>query len=160
MITKPSFVLAFLFISLSAIVVSGQGRPEWIGQVEETLKREEPLWKIGEGLVNDSGASYGESFRLTKGAQTGAVQIEVYYILTNPDETFSGLVTATDNIHGKRQKKTKLDNIGTEAYMWAGSNAGGYATVMFKKDRTFVTVFVPGKATAQRFAKHVANTLP
>jgi hypothetical protein len=160
MITKALFVSAFLFISHPAIVVSGQGRPEWIGQVKEALKREEPLWKIGEGLVNDSGASYGESFRLTKGAQTGAVQIVVYYILTNPEETFSGLVTATDNINGKRQTKTKHDGIGTEAYMWAGSNAGGYATLIFKKDRTFVTVFLPGKATAQRVAKLVASQIP
>ncbi len=152
--------LALLLVSLSAVEVSGQGRPGWIGRVEDTLRREEPLWKIGDRLVNDQGASYTESIRLKKGPSTGAVQMTVYYILTNPEETFTGLVTATDNIHGKRKKKTRLDGIGTEAYMWPGRNAGDYATVMFKKDKTFVEVFMPGKATAQRVAKHIAGQIP
>ena len=157
---KFFFAFAFVIISLSTLGIRGQGRPEWLGRFEDTLKAKEKLWKIDNRLVNADGSLYSESFRLKKGAFTGAVQIQAYYILENPDETFTGLVLASDNIMGKRQTKTKLEGLGTEAYMWSGNNADDYTTVFFKKDKIFVTVFMPGRATAQRFAKHVASQIP
>lgn len=157
---RTIFILTVVILFVPITGVVAQGRPDWMVQVENTLKQKETAWQIGPGLVNDTGASYSESFRLKKGAFTASVQITAYYILENPDETFTGLVTASDNIMGKRQKKTTLEGLGTEAYMWSGSNADDYTTVFFKKDKIFVTVFMPGRATAQRFAKHVASHIP
>ncbi len=152
-------ILAFVITFLSTTGAFAQGRPEWIGQVKQTLKQKETAWKIEDGLLNDSEVMYEESFRFKKGAFTGVVEIDVYYILTNPEETFGGIVTVTDNL-SKREKKTKLPGLGDEGYMWTSSNAGDYTKILFKKDKTFVSIWLPGRALAQRVAKHVAAHMP
>lgn len=162
MLQKLLNLTPIILLLLSTGLVFGQGRPEWIGRLEDTIKTKEPQWKIGEGLVtNDDPALYSESIRLTRAGVTGAVQISEYRILTNPIETFQGLVTASDNIQ-KRSTKTRLTGLGDEAYMWAGTNASAnaHATVFFRKGKTYVTVFLPGKVAAQRFAKHVFDHMP
>jgi len=159
MMIRKICTLALVIFFLSVTGAYAQGRPEWIAKVSETIKLKEPTWKIGEGLVNDQGASYTESIRLTKGGVTGAIEMTSYSILTNPEETFTGLVTVTDNLTRKSRKKVKLAGLGDEGYMWAG-NAADHATVFFKKDRVFVTVFLPGRANAERFARLVASHIP
>jgi len=153
-----ALVLVVLFLSVTGGFA--QGRPAWIGQVEQTLKQKETAWKIGDGLINDHGATmYEESFLFKKGALTGVVEIDVYYVLTNPEETFGGLVTVTDNL-SKRAKKTKLAGLGDEGYMWTSSDRNDYTKILFKKDITFVSIWLHGRATAQRVAKHVAAHIP
>ena len=156
---RTLFILTLVIIFLSVTVAFAQGRPEWVVQVKQTLKQKETAWKIEDGLLNDSGALYEESFLFKKGAFTGVVEIDVYYVLTNPEETFGGLVTLTDNL-SKREKKTKLPGLGDEGYMWTSGNASDYTKIMFKKDKTFVSIWLPGRALAQRVAKHVAAHMP
>ncbi len=155
---KTIFTLGLVIAFLSATGALAQGRPEWMAKVGETIRLKEPAWKIGDGLVNDQGASYTESIRLTKGGVTGAIQMTSYSILTNPEETFTGLVTVTDNLT-RKSRKMKLAGLGDEGYMWAGA-AADHTTVFFKKDRVFVTVFLPGRANAERFARLVASHIP
>ncbi|MEO8042922.1 MAG: hypothetical protein ABI646_09955, partial [Acidobacteriota bacterium] len=96
---------------------------------------------------------------LTKNGVTGAIEISEYIVLVNPIETFRGLVTANDNmIKGARKKE--LSGLGDEAYIWASANPNAHATVFFRKGKTYVAVFLPGKLAAQRFAKHVADNMP
>ena len=149
--------LALLFLGVTASI--GQGRPEWIGRLETTFKTKEPQWKLGKGLVNEMPDQYSESFRLTKAGVTGAVQITAYTTLSNPIETFHGLVTVKDNLT-RNTKKTTLTGLGDEGFMWASANPNAHATVFFRKGKTYVTVFLPGKVAAQRFAKHVADHMP
>ncbi|MEP6704765.1 MAG: hypothetical protein ABJB34_08165 [Acidobacteriota bacterium] len=156
---KTKFILTLGILFLSATVAFGQGRPEWIGQLESTIRQKEPQWKIGDHLVsNDAPEIYSESFRLTKAGVTGAVEITIYTVLINPIETFHGLVTANDNM--MRQRKTVLSGLGDEGYMWAGARPTDHVTVFFRKGKTYVSVFLPGKAAARRFAKHVADHMP
>jgi hypothetical protein len=152
-----TFALVLLF--LSSGVVYGQGRPEWIGKVETTIRQKEPQYKFGEGLIDEAADHYSESFRLTRRGVTGAIQITAYSILINPIETFRGLVAANDHFM-KRSRKTTLTGLGDEAYMWADANPNAHATVFFRKGKTYVTVFLPGKTAAQRFAKYVADHMP
>jgi hypothetical protein len=152
-------VSSILFLLLSTALAFGQGRPAWIAKVEDTIKLKEPAWKIGDHLVDDQGASYSESFRLTKGGVTGMIQITSYSILSNPIETFEGHVIAKDNIM-KSSRKIKVAGLGDEGYLWPGRNANDFAEVFFRKGQTYVTVFLPGPSTAQRFAEHVAANMP
>jgi hypothetical protein len=158
MITR---IFIFAAMVLSVFIANGvaQSRHEWIGKVKETIKLEEPAWKIDGSIVNNDGAHYAESIRVKKGSYTGVVEITVYDILTNPEETFTGLVTVRDNL-SRRQKKTRIEGLGDEAYMWAGSNADDYTSIYFKKDKTFVSIYLPGRTTAQRIAKHVGAKIP
>lgn len=148
--------LVFVFLVSDAI---GQERPPWLARVDDTIRLKEAAWKAGERLVNDQGGSYTEGTRFTKGGVTGLVQITSYSVLTNPQETFGGCVIANDNIkrHGK---KVKLLGLGDEAYLWPGPKPHDFAEVLFRKGRTFVIVFLPGRVTAERFARHVASHIP
>lgn len=157
--TKTNIVLTLVILFMGASDLFGQERPEWIGQFEKTIKAKEPQWKVAKGHINAAPDHYGESFRLTRAGVSGGIQISAYTILTNPDETFQGLVTIKDNLT-KRATKTKLSGIGDEAYMWASRDPNAHATVFFKKGKTYVTVFLPGKAAAQRFAKYAADLIP
>lgn len=152
-------VTSILFLLVSTGLAYGQGRPDWIAKVEDTIKLKEPAWKIGDHLIDDQGASYTESFRLTKGGVTGMIQITSYSILSNPIETFEGHVIAKDNMN-KHGRKVELAGVGDEGYVWPGRNADDFAEAFFRKGKTYVTVFLPGPGTAQRFAKHVAANMP
>ena len=154
--TLSLFAIVILF---SAAAVFGQGRPAWIAKADETIKVKEPAWKSGERLVNDQGASYTEGIKFTKGGVTGLVQITSYSILENPEETFEGHVIAKDNIN-RKGRKVKLIGLGDDGYIWPGRAANDFAEVFFRKGSTFVLVFLPGRATAERFARHVASQIP
>jgi hypothetical protein len=155
---KKASIFAIVFLSVAVQSAMAQGKPAWISNVETAIKQKEPTLKMGGHLTDENPSSYSESFKLNQGRLTGSVEITIYKILSNPDETFSGRVTVYDNL--LRSKKSKLTGIGDEAYMWAGNNADDYATVFFRKGKTFISVFLPGKATAQRVAKLVASQIP
>ena len=155
---KKALIFAIVILSFSAVSAVAQGKPAWISDVETAIKQKEPTLKIGAHLADENPSSYSESFKLQKSGLTGSVEITIYKILSNPEETFGGRVTVFDNL--LRIKRSKLTGIGDEAYMWAGNNADDYATVFFKKGKTFVSVFLPGKAMAQRVAKLVASHIP
>ncbi|HUR99855.1 MAG TPA: hypothetical protein VMZ26_17460 [Pyrinomonadaceae bacterium] len=153
----PAFLA--LVILCFAAGAFGQGRPAWIAKLDETIKLKERSWKPGQRLVNDQGASYTEGITLANGGVRGLIQITSYSILENPEETFEGHVIARDNMN-KKGKKVKLAGLGDEGYVWPGRSATDFAEILFRKGSTFVTVFLPGRATAERFARHVAAHIP
>jgi len=155
---KNVYIFAIVVLVLGIPTAFAQGKPAWISDVETAIKQKEPTLKIGAHLADENPSSYSQSFKLHRGGSTGGVEITIYKILSNPEETFDGLATVNDNLI--RTKRIKLAGIGDEAYVWTGNNADDYATVFFKKGKTFVTVFLPGKALAQRVAKLVASHIP
>ena len=156
---KELLLLVLVFLC-SATGAFAQGRPDWIAKFEETAKAKEPSWKASDRIVNDQGASYSEGIKFTKGSVTGLVNIISYSILENPEETFQGYVTVRDSHNRKGERKVKLAGLGDWGYIWAGPGPNDFAEVLFKKGSTFVTVFLPGRATAERFARHVASLIP
>ncbi len=160
MMFRPIPIFAIVILCLATVGVFGQSRPEWFESARNTIKTKEPGWKMVDVIVTDNTSVYGESIRMRAGAHTGAVEISAYNDLVNPNETFTGQVTVYDNIVGRKQTKTKLNGLGDEAYMWSPKNADDYTTVMFKKGKTFVSIFLPGRSTAQRFAGHIAAHIP
>jgi hypothetical protein len=157
LIMKSRFILIIalaLFFSVSGFA---QHKPAWITSVENTIKKKEKFWKIENKFDRPQADSY--SFTLKSGNTRAGIQITAYRQIANPEETFTGLVTAFDSTVGKNLKKTDLANLGNEGYMWTGPN-GNSASLMFRKDKVFVRIFAPSEKIAKRFAQYVFEQIP
>ena len=154
--------LVFSFLVVLAFSISGvaQAKPEWITNVENTIKTKEKRWKLSNILGSGTPDQYSESFRLTARGVTGSVSIQAYTILRNPIETFEGFVIVTDNTLGRRSRKVSLPNFGDEAFIWEPGGGASHTIVQFRKGKTFVNVYMPGKETALRIARHVLEHVP
>ncbi|PYS99816.1 MAG: hypothetical protein DMF63_09980 [Acidobacteria bacterium] len=152
-------IFAIVILYLGALSAFGQGKPAWINDIETAIKQKEPTFVIGDRRITENLSAFSERLVLNKGGVTGLVDITTYTVLSNPEETFDGLVEIENNVHAN-VKGTKIADLGDAAYIWAGKNADNFATINFKKGKTFVRISLPGKATALRFAKLIESHIP
>lgn len=156
-----ALVAALFAIIFSSSIATGQEvKPRWIISLETAIKEQEKEWKIDDVTYQGNSDSFTGSIILKRGDVRGAVEIHSYEILTNPEETFQGQNIATSNIIGKRMTKKKLDGYGDEAFLWTPTNPNGHAQLHARKGKTFVSVFIPNVATAQRFARLALSLIP
>jgi hypothetical protein len=158
--TNMKYLICTVLLALGVVSTSfGQAKPEWITDVENTVRKKEAGWKLNTILGSPRPDGYSGSFRLTAGNTSGSVTIQAYTTLTNPIETFEGLITITGNTLGKGAEKVTVPGLGDEGYLWARSG-NQHSLVEFRKGRTFVQVYMPGKETALRIARHVLEHIP
>lgn len=155
---KLQFICVFALVLLCSVNGFAQDKPSWITSVENTIKQKETDWKIERKIERIRDDNY--SFTLKSGNYTALIQITAYRIITNPEETFNGLVISFDNTMGKNQKKSKLENFGNEGFIWNNLNQDSWTTIKFRKKNIFVNVFAPSEKTARRFAQYVLEQMP
>lgn len=156
-INKLVFIFAMLFcFSLSGFA---QTKPTWIDAVETKLKQNE-TWKLERKSERNAGGFFEYNFELKSGALIVNVQIQVLKDAENIEKRFNETVENLTNGMGRFSTRTRIKDVGDEAFMWVNVNKDGWTMIWFRKREVFVEIFSLSEEAAPLFAKDVLEQIP
>jgi hypothetical protein len=133
---------------------SKQDIPPLAKKLENVFEEKEPKWKIERPYVQMSPPVM--HLRSVDG------DVLIYFWIMddelNAKAVFDGEVVALGNILGTRKKEIKLPDLGDDNRL-SRDRSGSFATLVFRKDKTFIKVAAPSEVIAKRFAGHVFDQI-
>src|SRR6266853_778240 len=105
-----------LFWSPSNVIA--QDKPQFIGEVEQVFRENEPKWKVERTYINSGLGFFKEDIVFRNGKVQASVSIAIWEKVENAREAFRGESIAFDNITGKKMLKSRLQGLGEDSYMW------------------------------------------
>jgi len=147
-----------LFWSPSNVIA--QDKPQFIGEVEQVFRENEPKWKVERTYINSGLGFFKEDIVFRNGKVQASVSIAIWEKVENAREAFRGESIAFDNITGKKMLKSRLQGLGEDSYMWTNRNSSAWPTIRFRRAGVIVEVFAPSVITAKRFAQYVSDRIP
>lgn len=156
---KSKIFYILILLLLFSIGGFAQDKPSWITAIEKTIGEKETEWKIEAKIERADAVSFHETLVLKSAGNIVSIEITEFGKITNPEETFDGLVTVFDNTMGKTMTKTKLENFGDQGFIWTDPKKDGWAKIKFRKKDIFVNVFASSEKITRRFAQYVLDQM-
>jgi hypothetical protein len=154
---KIIFILALLFcFSASGFA---QNKPAWIDAVEAKLKQSE-TWKLERKSERSARDYFEYNFELKSGKLITNIQIQILKDVSDIEKRFAESVENLTNGMGRFSTRTKLSDLGDEAYKWVNVNKDGWTMVRFRKAGVFVEIFSLSEEAAPLFARDVLEQIP
>ncbi len=157
---KTKLLVSILMVLWFPSNLIAQDKPQFIGEVEQLFRENEPKWKVERTYVNSGSGFFKEDIVFRNGKVQASISIGVWEKVENAREVFKGESIAFDNIIGKKMVKNSLPNLGEDSYIWTYLNSSAWPTIRFRKDGVIVEVYAPSVAIAKRFAQYVAKRIP
>jgi hypothetical protein len=148
------FILAFCLSSVSF----AQTKPAWIDAVETKLKGYE-TWKLERKSERSARDYFEYNFELKSGEKIANVQIQILKDATDLEKRFAETVENLTNGMGRFSTRTRIKDLGDEAYKWINVNRDGWTMIRFRKTNVFVEIFSLSEEAAPIFAKDVLEQI-
>ena len=152
-------ILIFGLIFSFSLAVFAQNKPAWIDALENDFKSGE-TWKLDIKSDRSANDYYEYDFNLKNGAQIVNIQIQILKNASKIEKRFAETVENLTNGMGRFSTRTKLKDLGDEAFMWVNVNKDGWTMVRFRKTNVFVEIFSLSEEAARVFAKEVSEQIP
>ncbi|HEY0429424.1 MAG TPA: hypothetical protein VGC76_16715 [Pyrinomonadaceae bacterium] len=149
------FVLA---LSLSPSIFA-QIKPAWIDSVETTLKQNGTL-KLETKSERNARDYFEYNFELKSDKFITNVQIQILKDDSNVEKRFAETVENLTNGMGRFSTRTRINDLGEEAYKWVNVNKDGWTMIRFRKKAVFVEIFSLSEKLAKSFAEDVSEQVP
>jgi hypothetical protein len=156
-INKIFFVFALLFCFAPAFFA--QTKPAWIDAVETKLKANE-TWKFERKSERSARDYFEYNFELKSGEKITNVQIQILKDSSNIEKRFRETVENLTNGMGRFSTRTRINDLGDEAYKWINVNRDGWTMIRFRKTNVFVEIFSLSDEAAPLFARDVLEQIP
>ncbi|MGC2238826.1 MAG: hypothetical protein WA584_21905 [Pyrinomonadaceae bacterium] len=156
---KYKIALIFTLIFGFSLNCFAQNKPAWIDALENDFKSGE-AWKLD--IKSDRSASdyYEYDFNLKNGARIVNIQIQILKDSSNIEKRFAETVENLTNGMGRFSTRTRINDLGDEAFMWINVNKDGWTMIRFRKTNVFVEIFSLSEEAAKGFAKDVSEQIP
>jgi hypothetical protein len=152
-------ILIFGFIFSFSLCLFAQDKPAWINALENDFKSGE-TWKLDIQSERSASDYYEYDFNLKNSAQIVNIQIQILKDAPNIEKRFAETVENLTNGMGRFSTRTKLKDLGDEAFMWVNVNKNGWTMIKFRKSNVFVEIFSLSEEAAPVFAKDVLEQIP
>ena len=156
---RKKVVFIFVLVFCLSPAVFAQTRPVWVDAVENTLRQNE-TWKLERKSERIARAYYEYDFGLKSGALITNVQIQILKDNSNIEKRFAETIENLTNGMGRFSTRTKLKDLGDEAYKWVNVNKNGWTMIRFRKANVFVEIFSLSEDAAPVFAEDVVEQIP
>ncbi|MET0754016.1 MAG: hypothetical protein ABWZ66_11605 [Pyrinomonadaceae bacterium] len=154
---KIALILTLIFgFSLNCFA---QNKTAWIDALENDFKSGE-TWKLDIKSERSASDYYEYDFNLKNGAQIVNIQIQILKDSSNIEKRFAETVENLTNGMGRFSTRTKLKDLGDEAFIWINVNKNGWTMIRFRKSNVFVEIFSLSEEAARVFAKNVLERIP
>ncbi len=157
---KYKIALIFTLIFGFSLSCFAQNRTAWIDALENKFGQEETVWKLDIKSERSASEYYEYDFNLKNGAQIVNIQIQILKDSSNIEKKFAETVENLTNGMGRFSTRTKLKDLGDEAFMWVNVNKNGWTMIRFRKSNVFVEIFSLSDEAARVFAKDVLEQIP
>lgn len=152
------FIFVVVFC-LSPVCFFAQSKPSWIDAVENALRQNE-TWKLDRKSARDAKDYFEYNFELKSGERITNIQIQILKDASDIEKRFAETVENLTNGMGRFSTRTKLKNLGDEAFMWINVNKNGWTMLRLRKREIFVEVFSLSEEAAKSFARKSAEQIP
>jgi hypothetical protein len=157
---RIKILLVVALIICVPIIVSCQDSQTIFTQLEQSIRAQEPTWRVDWKSINDP-LSAAIRWRPGKSKSYVLVSLRILYSPEQATHYFDDLVAEQiERVGNNRSKyrKIKLPSMGDDNYLWTFPN--GNPEIYVRKGRIFVTVDAQSVSIAKRFAKLVVHQIP
>jgi hypothetical protein len=156
---KTMKILALLVLALSLQqTVMSQGNSALLAQIESSIAKREPKWKLVRKPRTKKGDYVGFDWKSRK--STVFVFVAFY---GSTEDAANGLRNLPSFFEDGGLRitvlPTTIPNLGDENYTWKDCCDKRFTGVDFRKDKVVVHVNAPSIEIAQRFASHIAEVI-
>ena len=153
--------LIFIFILTFCLTPNAlaQTKPAWVDAVETKLKDNE-TWKFERKSERSARDYFEYNFELKSGEKITNVQIQILKDASNIEKRFAETVENLTNGMGRFSTRTRIKDLGDEAFKWVNVNKDGWTMIRFRKTNVFVEIFSLSEEAAPLFARDVLEQMP
>lgn len=149
---KTSLLLSLLYLACVSIIAMAQDFSSLLNKIENSVKSQEPDWKLIEKDLREKEVIY--QWKWDSGKHGARVLI---FYEASEKEAAEKMASSISRI--SVGPDAKLNDLGDEAYLWKGQHSG-FSIIRFRKSNVYIDVGAPSVNLVEKLARQIADLIP